>query len=97
MQPYIAEESIPYKQDLALSIHWFPYGLVLLILCVVLAILAKRSKHKTGHNARCRLIESLPLNHKTKIHVLDYQGQHFLIAENIHALAIHPLKEDHQK
>jgi hypothetical protein len=97
MQPLIAQEPIPYKHDFALSIHWFPYGLVLLVLCVVLAILAKKSKHKTSGSPQCRVVESLSLNHKTKMYVLDYQGQHFLIADNQHGLAIHPLKEDRQK
>lgn len=97
MQSLIAQEPIPYKHDSPLSAHWFPYGLVLLVLCIVLAILAKKSKHKTSRTTQCRVVESLPLNHKTKIYVFDYQGQHFLIADNQHALAIHPLKEGGQK
>lgn len=83
-----------FKQDPMSNIHWFPYIVVLVVLFVVLVFLAKRPKGLIKTPSKCRVIEQIPIHHKTKIFVIDYQGQKFLIADNQNALAIHPLKED---
>lgn len=88
-----AQSTLAFKKEPLSTVHWFPYLLVLAILLVALLVLAKKSKGLTKNNGKNLIIEKIPINHKTQIYVLDYQGQRFLIADNQNALAIHPLHE----
>lgn len=93
MQPLFAQEQLNFKQESIPQIHWLSYGLALFILLVICIFLAKKSKNGINQTAQCKVIERIPLHHKARVYVIDYQGQQFLIADNQHALAIHPLKE----
>jgi hypothetical protein len=92
-----AQEPV-FKTELVTHPHWLSYGLVLSLLCVFLIVLAKKSKKGWSHTLKraqnkCKLVEHIILNNKTKVYVLDYQGQGFLLADNQHSLALHPLGE----
>ena len=89
-----ADSALGFKKDLVSQVHWGPYLLGLGFLFVALIVLAKKSKGFIKTNAQCKLIESIPIHYKTKVHVIEYQGQRFLIADNQQALAIHSLHKE---
>ncbi len=89
-----AQSTFAFKKEPLSTVHWFPYLLVLAILLVALLALAKKSKGLIKNNGKNQIIEKIPINQKTQVYVLDYQGQRFLIADNQNALAIHPLHEE---
>lgn len=92
-QPLFAQEQLNFKQDSIPQMHWLSYGLALLVLLALCVFLAKKSKNGINQTTQCKVIERIPLHHKARVYVVDYQGHQFLIADNQHALAIHPLKE----
>jgi hypothetical protein len=94
--PLFAEKALMFKKDLTANTHWFPYGLVLVVLIVTLFILAKKSKKISNSDSKCKVIEKLAVHHKTKVYVIAYQGQQFLLADNQNSLAIHALQEGSQ-
>ena len=96
INPLQAKNAITFKKELVANVHWFPYGLVLIVLIIAVLILAKSSKKISNTQSKCKIIEKTTLNHKTKIFVIDYQGQQFLIADNQNALAIHSLQVNSQ-
>lgn len=87
-----AEHSLPFKKEISTN-HLFSYLLVLGILFLTLFFLAKKSKKLINTN-QCQILERIPIHHKTKVYILDYQGQRFLIADNQNALAIQPLPKE---
>lgn len=89
-----AGSALGFKKDLVSQVHWAPYLLGLGFLFIALIVLAKKSKGFIKTNSQCQLIESIPIHYKTKVHVIEYQGQRFLIADNQQALAIHPLHKE---
>ncbi|MDR3443418.1 MAG: hypothetical protein P4L65_10450 [Legionella sp.] len=89
-----ADSALGFKKDLVSQVHWTPYLLGLGFLFVALIVLAKKSKGFIKTNAQCQLIESIFIHYKTKVHVIEYHGQRFLIADNQQALAIHPLHKE---
>jgi flagellar biogenesis protein FliO len=86
-----AQESLGFKKELVSDIHWTPYVLVLVILFSILFILAKYSKKSAGSGVSCKVIEKITVHHKTRIYIIDYKGQNFLIADNQNSVAIQPL------
>ncbi|MCL9682642.1 hypothetical protein [Legionella maioricensis] len=93
VNPLFAEETINFKKELVTTVHWFPYGIVLILLFIALLLLAKNSKKVISTNAKCKIIERIAVHHKTKVYVIVYQGQKFLVADNQNSLAIHALQE----
>lgn len=89
----LASEAIIFKKELVSNTHWFPYGLVMIVLIIVVLILAKNSKKINSTPPKCKVIERIAVQHKTKVYVIDYQGQKFLVADNQNSLAIHALQE----
>lgn len=89
-----AESTLAFKKEPLSTVHWFPYLLVLTLLLVALLMLAKKSKSISKHSSKNLIIEKIPINQKTQVYVLEYQGQRFLIADNQNALAIHPLAQE---
>ncbi|CEG57454.1 hypothetical protein [Legionella fallonii] len=87
-----AEEAITFKKELVASNSWTPYGIILLILVMALLVLAKNSKRIIPTNNQCRVVEKISVHHKTKVYVIAYQDQKFLVADNQNSLAIHALK-----
>ncbi len=94
VNPLFAEEAISFKKELVTTVHWFPYGIVLILLIIALLILAKNSKKVMTAHAKCKVIERVAIHHKTKVYVIAYQGQQFLLADNQNSLAIHALQEN---
>jgi flagellar biogenesis protein FliO len=92
--PLLAEEAIVFKKELISTFHWFPYSIILIVLIIAVLVLAKNSKKIIKTHSSCKVIESIAIHHKTKVHVIDYQGQKFLLADNQHSLAIHALQEN---
>lgn len=84
--------ALPFKKELATTNHWLSYGLVVLILGLILWLLNRYCSHKKPKLARSPLLKVIPLHQKTKVYVVEYQTQCFLIADNQNAIAIHELK-----
>lgn len=82
---------IVFKQDITPATPWLQYGLVMAILLIFIVVLTRQYKSKTLRHAGCQLIEKKSLGNKTIIYVVEYQKQRFLLADNQHALAIHPV------
>lgn len=93
VNPLLAQEAIIFKKELVETAHWFPYGLVLIALIAAVLMLAKNSKKIISKQSQCKVIEKIAIHHKTKIYVIDYQGQRFLVADNQNSLAIQALQE----
>ena len=91
--PLWAKESLAFKKELIVNAHWLPYGLVVIVLIVALLILAKKTRQTGTSNPACKVIEKISVHHKTKVFVIEYQKQRFLIADNQNSLAIHPVQE----
>lgn len=88
-----AESNLVFKQEPVHHLHWVPYILVFGILVASLFFLAKKSKVLVKAAPQCKIIEKMPIQHKTQAYIIEYQGQRFLIADNQNALAIHPLAQ----
>lgn len=88
-----AKAALQFKNDAVLSVHWLPYAVVLSVLLLIAWGLAKYIKPKALVQQKGRILDTVTIHHKTKAYVLDYQGQHFLIAENPNAIAIQALKK----
>lgn len=88
-----AQASLPFKKDITVSSPWMPCVLIMILLFIILWVLARYVGPKTGANQKAKIIDNIAIHHKTKAYVLDYQGQHFLIAENQNAIAIHAFKK----
>ena len=87
-----AEEPLIFKKEVASSVSWMPYGLVFIILLITVFILAKNSRIRVNTQSKCKILEKINIHHKTKIYIMDYDGQQFIIADNQTALAIQPLQ-----
>lgn len=92
--PLYAEEAIVFKKELFSPHYWFPYGLVLIVLLIVVFILAKNSKKLISPHSPGIVVEKTSINHKTKVYIINYQGQKFLLADNQNSLAIQALQEN---
>lgn len=88
VNPLFAASDLAFKKDMIATVHWFPYGLVLVLLVGILLFLAKKSPHLKRINTNSKVIETIAVNHKTKVYVIELQGKQFLIADNQNALAI---------
>lgn len=93
INPLFAKDDLVFKKELISNPHWYSYGLVLILLLISIILLARYSKKAGVTELKCRVIERVNIQHKTKVYVIDYQGQQFLLADNQHALAIHPLHQ----
>lgn len=87
----LSAETITFKQSLSPKISWLNYGLIIVMLLVLVLAIAKKHKPGMSKKSVCQLIEKKYLGNKTVVYVIDYQQQRFLLADNQHALAIHPL------
>lgn len=92
INPLYAEEAISFKKELVASSSWLPYGSILIVLVITLLVLAKHSKKIIHNNAQCQVIEKISVHNKTKVYVIAYQEQKFLVADNQNSLAIHALR-----
>lgn len=93
INPLFAKEELVFKKELISNPHWYSYGLVLFLLLISIIFLARYSKKTGVTELKCKVVERINIQHKTKVYVIDYQGQQFLLADNQHALAIHPLHQ----
>lgn len=88
----LSAETITFKQNLSPKISWLNYGLIIVILLLLVLAIAKKHKPGVSKKSDCQLIEKKYLGNKTVVYVFDYQKQRFLLADNQHAVAIHPLQ-----
>jgi len=88
-----AEAALSFKKDAMPSMQWMPYCIAIIILLMILWGLAKYVRPKTVGMHKAKILDTVAIHNKTKAYVLDYQGQHFLIAENQNAIAIHAFKQ----
>ena len=86
-----AESALTFKQESLDNAHCFLYIIVISSLFALLFFLAKKSTRLMNTSPKCQIIEKIRIHHKTSAYIIDYRGQHFLIADNQNALAIHPL------
>lgn len=93
INPLMAEEAITFKKELVTSTHWLSYGLVLLVLISFLFLFAKNTKKVLGTSTQLKVLERIAIHHKTRVYVLDYQGQQFLLADNQNSVTIQALHE----
>ncbi len=91
IHPLYAEEAISFKKEVVASSSWLPYGITLLTLVFGLLVLAKHSKKIIHNTTQCRIVEKISVHNKTKVYVIAYQEQKFLVADNQNSLAIHAL------
>lgn len=89
----VADEPILFKQAFIPKHGWFNYGLIITLLIVITFVLAKKFKPGLAQSTACQLIEKKQLSSKTAVFVIEYNKQQFLIADNHHGLAIHPLTQ----
>jgi flagellar biogenesis protein FliO len=94
IEPVFAHNELFFKKELSANTHWFSYGAVLITLFIILLVLAKYSQKSASINPECKIIERITIHHKTKVYVIAYQGQQFLLADNQNALTIHPIKNN---
>ncbi|WP_152571614.1 hypothetical protein [Legionella norrlandica] len=87
--------SITFKKELIATPQWFSYGFVFILLLIILFILARFSPKTKFTPTKCQIIEKLTVHQKTKIYIIEYQSQQFLIADNQAALAVHLLQKDY--
>ena len=85
-------EPIVFKQEFSPKNGWLNYGLAITVLLIVILVLAKKYKSRPPNLAGCQLVEKKHLGNKTVVYVVEYQQQRFLLADNQHALAIHPVE-----
>ncbi|KTD51325.1 flagellar biosynthetic protein FliO [Legionella quateirensis] len=93
INPLLANQPVVFKKELVTNTHWSPYVLILFVLLAVLFILAQYSKKSKTTSSKCKVIEQVSVHNKTKIFVIDYQGQQFLLADNQNALTLLPLQD----
>jgi len=93
INPLMAGEAIAFKKDLVTTTHWLPYGLVLLILISALLFFAKNTKKTFKTNPKLKVLERIAIHHKTRLYIIDYQGQQFLLADNQSSVTIQALHE----
>ncbi|MFI4918192.1 MAG: hypothetical protein ACHP65_01400 [Legionellales bacterium] len=97
-QSLVATNQLVFKKEQLFNSHWYHYGLVMLALLIAAFLVAKKTKPTVNGSIKGKIIERLPVHNKTKIVIVDYDGQKFLIADNQHSLAIQPLgslRHDH--
>lgn len=87
----MSAEAITFKQSFSPNISWVNYGIAIIMLLVIVIVIAKKHKPNVSKKSICQLVEKKYLGNKTVVYVIDYQQQRFLLADNQHALAIHPL------
>ena len=85
-------DSISFKQAQPSTNYLHSYGMVITVVFILFVVLAHSVKRKTGTTQKCKIIERVAVYHKTRIYIIDYQNQQFLIADNQNSLAIQPLQ-----
>lgn len=91
--PAYASAAISFKQEPDTHSPGLAYILVLIALVAMFVCLKKFNKNKEPKIKKCQIIEQLTLNHKTRLYVIRYDQQHFMIADNPGGLAIQSLNE----
>lgn len=92
--------AIPYKRDNSASegeLSRLAIGLTVFVLAVAGAVYVVRQRlgkqGEAGAPKRLRLLESQRLNPRTSLHVVEFAGSHYLLAQSeqgIHCLASSP-------
>ena len=80
-------EKILFKQAINPKPQWYFFMLFLLIVFTILFLLSKKKQSVPSEKSACHVLERKYLDTKTKIFVIQYQQQLFLLADNQHALA----------
>ncbi len=68
--------------------------MALVILLILVFIISKKNHKGFNQKSLLTLIDKKQIGNKTVVYVFHYKQQHFLLADNQHALAIHPLIEE---
>lgn len=89
-----ASDAIIFKPDLTPHSGWLHYGIAILILLMISLFIAKKYRYRVIPIVNCQLIEKKYLGNKTIVYIIEYQRQRFLLADNQHALAVHPLTNE---
>lgn len=92
----LANEALTFKEPFSPHNGWLAYGLALIVLLVIILVLAKKNRPGSTQKSVCQLIEKKYLGNKTVVYVIAYEQQRFLLADNQHALALHPLATEKQ-
>ena len=90
----LVAKTIVYKPPFAPKNGWLPYGTVIIMLLILVLVIAKKYKPSATRQSVCQLVEKKQLSNKTVVYIIDYQQQRFLLADNQHALALHPLTQE---
>lgn len=91
--PTYAGAALSFKQEAATHSPGLAYAMALIALIAMFFCLKKFNKNKQPKIKKCQIIEQLTLNHKTRVYVIRYDQQHFMIADNPGGLAIQALNE----
>ena len=92
--PLFANAALAFKKNLVPANQWLGSILGLCLVGVLFAILYPHAKKRGLLNkSHKHLLKTISIQNKIKAYVIEYEGQHFLIADNQNALAIHELKK----
>ncbi|WP_147279844.1 flagellar biosynthetic protein FliO [Legionella worsleiensis] len=92
MHPVLANQPLVFKKDLMTNHHWPSYTLIVSALFGILLWIYQYLGKTKNTNSQFKIIEQLAVHHKTKIYVIDYQGQQFLLADNQNTLSLIPFQ-----
>lgn len=84
-------EPVTFKTESSSSLHWLPFTIGLMLLCVILYWITRRHAAASNTVKNLNLIEQVILNPKTSVYLIEYKQQQFLIAQNPNSVAIHAL------
>lgn len=89
-----ANEPLVFKPAFTPNYGWLAYSFALVLLLLIVFIISKKDRAGFNRKSILTLIEKKQISNKTVVYVIHYKQQHFLLADNQHALAIHPLIQE---
>ena len=92
--PLFTNAALAFKKDLVPANQWLGSIIGLCLVGFLFAILYPHAKKRGLINkSQKHLLKTIPIQNKIKAYVIEYEGKHFLIADNQNALAIHEFKK----
>lgn len=87
----LGHEQIQFKQSFSPSATWINYILALLAVLVLVFYFAKKYQRPVSSRGDFFVVKSKRLNAKTTLHLIEFQQQQFLLADNQQTLCLHPI------
>jgi len=87
-----ASESIPFKAPITTEFNWKISIFALIALFIAVVFFIKKNAQSPTSVGNCKIIESRRLSTKTMLHILQYENQLFILADNQQALCLQQLE-----